>query len=426
MDFIRLPNADTSLESIDDVITLSSILGAEEAICKRLLLFFGVKVVQRSPTGYVASTEGTSSRTVYLVSEGNTIRGFILVTFNDTTPSSFIIPSYMEQPIEHLDTILNKPPTSCGHSSEVHSFRFHDGIYTKLLWCISQHTINGTLSMRHLNEAIDLICKSNMILPSNLAILNAIDPGWVRGDGPHRQSFIKHDVFDSCLTKETIARRRALLSRGKAIIDATEFSTRELLLIYLRTYCTSIHLGEYFDALEKAPLLLNPTDRYVDAIRESVTGQRKRKHLSIGTGSLKSAPKCVHDALKQPLVDSKRFDLARIVSHIIREHEQDPKSYLKSLMKEIIKHGTNTCRIEDIESRIHHAITSDQQYTDTFPCIRRTSNTYIACPFSGPDKCLAGRTNGHLMDPASITITTVWSSTTPAHPFKSRSPASSS
>jgi hypothetical protein len=390
---------------------------------RKMLRLFGIRLVTRSPGGYECKATGTSKRTLLLVSAKGAVRvsGYAVVQHDEGTPSPFILSPVLEQPIKRLTTWLDQPVTEVGFSPEVNSIRVHDGVYMRLLEQIIDNLINNCRNpTKFIDEILGLYLKGNPVLPTELQILNIVDPGWRL---TKKGRYVRDDIFTSKLTYQLVAKRKAILIRGKALLVMDEFPTpfwRYLVRLYFVKLCGQT-MHDYVERVTNPYFVpLDAVDVQIRNAYDRARGARKRKDVALNYGetTLASAPPCIHRALDEPLLDMLRFNLAVIVNHITKERNLPSGLILGQIMTHVSRSPINAGRAHDIRIRVESELKkAGGNYEDPICCGKRARGSRfggIMCVYDSPEQCLHQRKGGDSLRPDTATIPLVWLFTDPA------------
>lgn len=401
---------------VEDPLTLGSFLPEmTEAQHRKVLRLFGVRVVTRDPKGYECSTEGSSGRTLLLVCvEGSArVSGFAVVWFEEGTPSPLILGPGAERPVSQLPILLEKPRISVGFSPAVRSVRLHSGVYQILLKQVVDNLVNNYKTpTQYIDDILRLYLKGNPVLPTTLQLLNLVDPGWKAY--PPQNSFIRDDVLTSRLFKRLVGRRGAILRRGKAVILLDQFPSpfwKYLVRFHFIQLCGK-QMHDYVQRVVSAHYVpVSGVDVAIRRMYDRASGKRKMRDqdLEYGRTTLESAPPCIHRALREPLLDMKRFNLAVIVNHVTKVRNLHPDLLLGEIMEEVARSPINKGRSHDISVRITSELKKTGAHADPITCGHRCGTfNGIRCVYDSPLVCIEGRPGAERLDPHTSTIGDIW------------------
>lgn len=373
---------------------------------------FGLAQVVRSESGYEATTEGTSGRTLYLVCDSYTERasGFVQVTFDQATPSPFILPVHLERRISDLERLVATEPKMIGMSPCVASIRLPPNIYQMLL----RETVDNVVhhhkhAKDHIHKAVDAVFKTKrkQVLPTPNTIICAMDPDWRPLDNTRLHI---DDIFKSRFANKWISKRRVLLNRGAAVLDVSQFTVRELITLYFEQ-CCSPAMEDYVRHIERTRGVL-PVEKEIYAVVQHFRGKKieQDERMQYGHVTLESAPPCIHKYLGEPLVDLPRMNLAKIMAVVMQERNLPRDAFINVVMERIAHLGNNKHRLKDIRVRITSEAKSSGKLVDPIRCRMRHAGSQlgIKCPLGSPDLCLAQRQYESKLLPSDITVSDVW------------------
>lgn len=385
---------------------------------ERLLRLFGVGVRVRSPDGYECTTEGTSKRTILLIHHAGSVRcsGFVWVTHDESTPSPFILPNAAERPLSDLVTLIEKNQSAVGLSPEVKSVRTNRNVEQRLLWQVCDNVVNHNKTPRvYIEQALTLFLKGNPTLPTNLCLLNIVDPGWRQVS---KGVYARKDAFQTGFMHHLVAKRNGTLKRGELFFEESVFPApfyRHMLSVYFTRLCGP-ELHEYVRALYNGDMpIISDFDNEIMLVLGRFGNKRKEleEQLHLGRGTFESAPACIKRVPSIEMKDMIRFNTAVVVAEVARERMVDYKSIFDPMLLEIIKKRLNECRISEFKYRVSSAVKNRE--VDVIKCWMRgyDSQRGIRCPFNSVQECLDSRTGGERLDPDSVTIPQVWVYTDP-------------
>ncbi len=326
------------------------------------------------------------------------------------------MPAAAEHPISRLGEFLKQPQPDVGFSPLVKSVRLPGGHYNLLL----KQTIDNLVhNHKRPYETIDRVIKSFIknkpVLPTELDMLNLVDPGWSRSTDLHDGlacSISRKDVFSSGLVWQLIAKRWGVLKGGGVSLIIGKVDWRYLLRLYLIRLCGP-RMHDYV-AMVVDPMFIavDPIDIKIQNMYAQARGKRKRADAALNYGgcTLASAPACIHRMFTQPMKNVVRFHLAVVVAQIVRERNIPPDALLGEIMKEVAL-SPNRERDYKIKGRIAAELKKTTGiYDDTRSCASRCRSDFnaitdgIRCAYDSPEFCLATR-RGNVTDP---TISKVW------------------
>jgi len=364
----------------------------------------------RNKEGYTYKLKGGSpKRTVLLIVAPSDLIacGFVWIT------SSGMIPWNAERSLDVLKTLLKNPPTKIGFSPEVKSLRFQAGVYQRLMWEVVNNIVTQKETRgKHFEDALSFFLKLNPVIPTEINLLNLLDPGWIEYKG----YLIRKDVLTSRFAWQLIGQRKAKLDRGAVIFTRHNFPT-PLHLYFIRTYmhymCRRLApiVSHVYENRHRR-VFYTMAENDILAIIELHTSSRKRNASDMnysGALTIESMPQCLHDAINTDMDNIVRWNFATIITQVsLARGDVNPTRMRDMLVREIVRVGRNNSRIKDIKTRIDAEMKTPEKATSSQLICRFRHNTGITCPFDNPSICLNSREGGDMIDPMRATITDVW------------------
>lgn len=424
--------ADETLRSIESADMVKELTGFDDITTKRLIRYFGVSKVERSPVG--GNSEGYAidgNRTVLLVTVEGVVKGFV---HDPTASGPLILPRSAERPLKQLERLLNQKPDTVGFSESVHTIRLHSGVYQILLRQIVQDIVSGERLTEHIDNMVSTYLQGCPVLPTPYKLLQILDPGWTR-DGDR---LFRDDVFTSQLSSQLVAQRWAVLNKGRVLLRIRGFGDtatphtdvlteddrdgyfarvpqpfwRYLLRLYFVKLCSPA-------MYEFVEMVGAPEYPAVDEVEKQIKREfsrlgRKRKASFDALGyakevTLASAPPCIHRALHNRLDNMARFNLAVILNEIVSQRRMAVEPLLETMIA-ALSHE-NKHRAKDLRARVVSEIKNVYGKTDKIFCRSRHANfSGIKCVYSGPHGC-GNRPGAEKLDKNTVTIAKYWNYT---------------
>ena len=404
---------------------MKELTGFDDGTARRLIRYFGVSKVERSPVGGNADGYAIDgNRTVLLVTVEGVVKGFL---HDPTASGPLILPRSAERPLKQLELLVKQKPEDVGFSEMVHTIRLHSGVYQMLLRQIVQDIVSGERSTEHIDNMLNTYLKGSPVLPTPDKLLEILDPGWTRdGDTLHRD-----DVFTSQISMQLVAQRWAVLNKGRvsfrigsseATADASNADAyfarvpqpfwRYILRLYFVKLCSPA-MYEFVEMVG-APEYPAVDDVEKQIKREFTRLDRKRKASFDALGyakevTLASAPPCIHRALQNRMDNMVRFNLAVILNEIVKDRRMAVEPLLESMIAALS--SRNRHRAKDLRVRVDSEIKNVYGKTDKIFCRSRGPQfSGIKCVWSGPEGC-ANRRGAEKLDMRTVTIAKYWKHT---------------
>lgn len=173
--------------------------------------------------------------------------------------------------------------------------------------------------------------------------------------------------------------------------------------------CRNPGISDFISSVSSPSSDYSETEKYCHLM---VKGASKKRQIvtSVSKGLLENAPPCVHDVLKLPLKNDRRFQLARVIAAVAHAKKIPIEDFAKGIIDEVRVSPINKDRVTDM---IRELRASEKNPVDTRPCVTRqiqSSTTHLGCPFGGTASlCLQSRTlvPGAKLDPEKMTISDV-------------------